>query len=145
MKTVNRIWISVLVSLFLLTACDTLIPQGVGVRDAWMRPAAQGDNGAAYLLIRSAEADEILGASSDAAETVEIHESTMTGDVMEMHHSPSVPLGPREWVAFEPGGLHVMLINLKQDLKIGDDLIITLQLKNHGDLKLRVRVMDTPP
>ena len=140
----KQILACVLILVSLLSGCSPPA-EGVEVREAWARPAAQGDNGAVYFVIRSSEEDELVGASSDVAEAVEIHESAMSGDVMEMHHSPSVPLGAGEQVTFEPGGLHIMLVRLKQELKVGDDLEVTLHFKNREDLKLRVQVMDTQP
>ncbi|HEX6035358.1 MAG TPA: DUF6174 domain-containing protein [Anaerolineales bacterium] len=141
----KRFLISVLATTLLLSGCGANIKkEGVEVRDVWARPAAQGDNGAVYFVIRSWQADEIVGGSSDVAEAVEIHESTMSGDVMEMHHSPSIPLRAGEKVSFEPGGLHIMLVRLKQDLKTGDEFEITLHFRNHEDAKLRAVVRGTP-
>lgn len=140
----KRILACALILVSLLSGCRAPAAEGVEVRDAWARPAAQGDNGAVYFVIRSSEADELVGASSDVAEAVEIHESTMSGDVMEMHHSPSIPLAAGEDVTFEPGGLHIMLVRLKQELKTGDEFEITLHFKNHEDLKATVAVSDTP-
>jgi hypothetical protein len=144
MKTVKRILLSVLTIVFLLSSCAAPATEGVEVRDAWARPAAQGGNGAVYFVIRSSEADEILRVSSDVAEAVEMHESTMNGDVMEMHQLESVPLTAGEQVTFEPGGLHIMLIGLQQDLKNGDEFEITLDFKNYQELLVRVPVRDTP-
>ena len=144
MKTVNRIWIFVLMVVFLLCSCAAPVTEGVEVRDAWARPSAQGGNGAIYFFIRSSAADELIGVASAIAEAVEMHESVMSGDVMEMHQLHLVPLPAGEEVVFEPGGLHVMLIGLKQDLKLGDAVEITLRFKNHEDLKVNVQVTDTP-
>lgn len=140
----NRIWVYLLAFVSLLSGCGAPVKAEMEVRDAWARPAAQGDNGAVYFVIRSSAADEIVGASADIAEAVEIHESMMSGDVMEMHHSPSIPLGAGEEVTFEPGGLHIMLVNLKQDLKIGQDIELTLHFKNFRDIQVPVIVSDTP-
>lgn len=144
METVKRILVSVLTIVVLLSGCAAPATEGVEVRDAWARPAAQGGNGAVYFIIRSSAADELVGVASDVADAVEMHESLMSGDVMEMHHLQSVPLKAGEEVVFEPGGLHIMLIGLKQDLKLGDEFQITLQFKNDEDIQLRVPVQDTP-
>jgi len=144
MKTVKRIWLSVLTIVFLLSGCAASATEGVEVRDAWARPVAQAGNGAVYFVIRSSEADEMISVSSDVAEAVEMHESRMNGDVMEMHPLHSVPLGAGELVRFEPGGLHVMLIGLKQELKVGDKIEITLHFKNLQDMQQSVPVRDTP-
>lgn len=140
----KEILIIVLAIGVLLSGCAAPTTEGVEVRDAWARPASQGGNGAAYLVIRSSTADELVGVVSDIAEVVEMHESMMNGDVMQMHHMGSVSLGAGEEVIFEPGGLHIMLIGLKQDLKTGDEFEITLQFKNFQDIKLLVPVRDTP-
>jgi periplasmic copper chaperone A len=144
MKSVNRILVFVLATVFLLTGCAAPATEGVEVRDVWARPAAQGGNGAVYLVIRSSEADELMDVTSDVAEAVEMHESRMSGDVMEMRQLTSVPLGAGDQVKFEPGGLHIMLIGLKQDLKTGNEFEITLHFKNYQDIPVRVPVQDIP-
>ena len=63
---------------------------------------------------------------------------------MEMHQLQSVPLEAGEEVTFEPGGLHIMLIGLKQDLKTGNEFEITLQFKNEAEIKVTIPVQDTP-
>jgi periplasmic copper chaperone A len=141
---VKRILVFVLTFVFMLSSCALQATKSVEVRDAWARPAAQGGNGAVYLTIRSSEADELVGVVSDVAEAAEMHESLMSGDVMEMHQLQAVPLKAGEEVTFEPGGLHIMLIGLKQDLKAGDTFEITLGFKNHEEITVRVAVQDTP-
>jgi copper(I)-binding protein len=139
---VKRILISVLAIVFLLSACSA--DPGMDVYDAWMRPAKQGENGAIYFMIHnySSEPDELLEVSSDVAEAIEIHETKMNGDVMEMHQLESVSLdGITE---FAPGKLHLMLVNLKKDINLGEEIEITLHFKNYPDLRVFVPVQDTP-
>ncbi len=140
----KRILVFVLSIVLLLSSCAGPATQGVEVHDAWARPAAQGGNGAVYLTIRSSKADELVGVVADIAEATEMHESLMSGDVMEMHQLQSVPLQAGEEVTFEPGGLHIMLIGLKQDLKTGNEFEITLQFKNQAEVKVTIPVQDTP-
>ncbi|HEY3477107.1 MAG TPA: copper chaperone PCu(A)C [Anaerolineales bacterium] len=137
------ILVSVLTTL-LFNSCSAPGVEGLEVRDAWARPALQGGNGAVYFVIQSSEADEIVGVTSDVAESVEIHESRMNEDVMEMRQLQSVPLGAGEQVMFEPGGFHIMLIGLRQDLQIGDEFAISLRFKDHEDLQINVTVTDSP-
>jgi copper(I)-binding protein len=145
-KAVNRILGFVLASALLLSGCAAPPTGGIEVRDAWTRPAAQGGNGAIYFVIEnhSAEMQEMIGVTSDIAEAVEMHESQMNGDVMEMRQLQSVPLESGEELVFEPGGLHIMLIDLKQDLKTGDQVQLTLHFANYEDMQLTVPVQDTP-
>ena len=140
----NRTFVSVWTIVFLLSGCAAPAKEGIEVRDAWARPAAQGENGAVYFVIRSSEPDEITGISSEGAEAAEMHESMMNGDVMEMHQLQSVVLDAGEQVMFEPGGLHIMLVSLKQGLKVGDEIEITLHFKNHQDIQVSVPVRDSP-
>jgi len=125
---------------FLLNACGA--KEGIEVRDAWARTSVQGMNSAVYFVIQNhnAEADELIGVSSDAADAVEVHESKMEGDVMTMNHVGSVMLEPSAKVEFKAGGYHVMLIGLKQDLKAGDEIKIIMQFKSNPDMTLTVPV-----
>jgi periplasmic copper chaperone A len=143
-KIVNQTLVYVLAIVFLLGGCAAPAKEGIEVREAWARPAAQGENGAVYFVIRSSEADEITGISSEVAEAAEMHESMMNGDVMEMHQLQSVPIGAGEQVTFEPGGMHIMLVSLKQDVKVGDEIEIILHFKNYQDIQVSVPVRDTP-
>ena len=139
----NRTFVLVVAILLLLASCAAPVTEGVEVRDAWARPAAQGANGAVYFVIRSSDADEITSVSSDVAEAVEMHESMMSGDVMEMHQLESVSLPAGQDVSFEPGGLHIMLVGLKQELQVGDEIEITLHFQNHEAIRVNVPVKDT--
>lgn len=141
----NRILVFTLAIVVFLSSCAAPAAEGVEVHDAWTRPAAQGGNGAVYFVIHSSAADELIRVSSEVAEAVEMHESKMNGDVMEMRQLQSIPLGAGEEVLLEPGGLHVMLVNLERELKAGDEIEITLHFKNYQDLPLHIPVQDTPP
>ena len=124
----------------LLSACEA--SEGIEVSDAWARTATEGTNSAVYFVIQNhnADADEVIGASTDIANAAEVHESKMEGDVMRMNHMDSVTLDPSVKVEFMPGGLHVMLIGLKQDLKAGDQVEVTLHFKNNSDLIVKATV-----
>jgi copper(I)-binding protein len=143
-EIVNRVFVLVLTVAFLLSACSA--EKGMEINEAWMRPTAQGANGAAYFVIhnRSSEADKITSVSSDVAEAAEIHESRMNGDVMEMNQLQSVSLAANEEVTFAPGGLHIMLVNVNEELQAGDMIGITLHFKNSEDIVIRVPVRDDP-
>ena len=131
-----------LAGLFLLSACGA--STGIEVSKAWMRPAAKEGNGAAYFLIqnRSDAADELTGASSDVAGAVELHESKMEGDVMQMHHAMSVPIEGNTSLEFAPGGWHVMFIGLNRDLNVGDQVELTLHFRDHEDITVTVPVQE---
>src|SRR5689334_7274578 len=140
----KRLLIFTLIAAALLSACGS---NELEVHEPWARSASQGENGVVYLILHnhSDVDDELTGASSDVAEAVEIHESVLSADgVMQMVSQAIVPLGTGEEVEFHPGGLHIMLVNLKSDLKVGETLTLTLHFKNHADIVLSVPVQDTP-
>ena len=140
----KRVLIFVLALSLMLSACGT--EKGIEVQGAWARPTAQGENGAIYFIIQNnaREIDELTGVSSDVAEAVEMHESMMEGDVMQMHPVETVPLQAGAKTTFKPGGLHIMLIGVKQDLKIGAEIEITLHFKNFEDIHIQVPVHEAP-
>jgi copper(I)-binding protein len=140
-------WKWLLAGMLLLSACGAEAEGDVEVHDAWMRTAVRGENAAVYFDLHnhSSTADELLGASSDAAEAVELHESVMEGDVMTMNMLPSLPLAAGAEMTFEPGGLHIMLIRLKQDLQTDDHVELVLHFKNSGDLTITAHVEESRP
>ena len=80
------------------------------VKDAWIRPAAQGNNAVVNFRMQnhSAGADELAGVCSDVAEAVETDETTMDGDVMQMQQVTSIPVKGKESIELAPGGVHIM-------------------------------------
>ncbi len=139
----KRVLVFVLAIPLLLSACGA--EKGIEVQGAWARPAARGENGAIYFVIQNnaRETDELTGVSSDVAEAVEMHESIMmNGDVMQMQQLESVPLQAGTKTTFKPGGLHIMLIGVKKNLKIGDQIEITLHFKNSDDMNLLILVRE---
>jgi copper(I)-binding protein len=131
--------------ILLLNACSAAT--GIEVSNPWARPALQDGNGAVYFLLQnhSAAGDELTGATSDVAQAVEIHESSMEGDVMQMRQVISVLIGGKESIEFGPGGYHVMLIGLNQELKAGNEIQVTLQFKNQEDIQVAVPVQEMAP
>ena len=140
----------VLVGTLLLSACGASADEHVDgtdveAHDFWARAALKDGNGAAYMLLHnhSAEDDALIGASSDVAGAVEIHLSQMKADgTMEMIKQESIALPVDVEVELKPGSYHIMLIGLKQDLKAGDEISITLHIKNHEDITLTIPVME---
>jgi len=115
------------------------------VKEAWARPGNAGGTGAVYFIIDnpSDQDDLLLSADSDAAEHVELHHSKMSDDgTMSMQQQESVPVPGRSALEFNPGGLHVMLINLEKDLYPGDTLTLSLKFQNAGEFELETTVRE---
>jgi len=128
-----------------LSGCSA--PADIEVHQAWVRPTAQGENAAVYLTLHNhtENDDELTGVSSNAADVVEIHESKMENDVMQMNMLTSVSLAADEEVIFTPGGLHIMLVNVKQELVLGEHIGVILHFKNHADIVVNVHIEDSMP
>ena len=127
----------------LLVACGSANDQTLHVNDVWARPALADGNSAVYFVIENgtAQADTLLSASSDVANAVELHMTKMEDGNMQMMPQSEVPV-PSGETKFEPGGLHVMLIGLKQNLKPGDSFTVTLDFATAGEMPLAVTVQE---
>ena len=132
---------------FLLGACET--ETGIKVLDAWIRPTAQGENGAVYFVLHNhtSQNDELTGMTTNVVDGLEIHQSTSEPgtDVIQMEMLPSVPVAPDEEIIFAPGKYHLMLINLKRELKVGDHVGIILHFRNYADIIVNVSVRNSAP
>jgi len=97
------------------------------VKEPWVRgTVAQQKASGAFFQITSSQGGKLLSAASPVAGVVEIHEMKMEGEVMKMGAVPSVELPAGKTVELKPGGYHVMLMDLKQQLKAGDTVPLTL-------------------
>ena len=121
----------------LLTACGAgSAKSGIEVRQVKMGAAAQGEDRAVYLamLNHGSENDQLTGASSDAAEVAQLQNGTEVIDV--------IPVDANKEFVFIPDGYHVMLVGLKRDLRVGDEIEVVLQFRDHEDMTIKVPVQE---
>lgn len=106
-------------------------PQGpVQVSGAWIRATVKGQSGTGgFMQLTSSQALTLTGFASTVAASAELHEMRMDGDTMRMRAIEALPLPPKQQVSLRPGGHHLMLMGLKQPLKDGDAVNLTLLLK----------------
>lgn len=118
--------------------------QTINVKDAWARVSAKGSNSAAYFKVinNSDKNDTLVGAQSNSAEIVEIHETFKENNKMGMRAVKFVGIPAKSEVNFKPGGLHIMLINLNRNLKSNDTINLVLKFKHSKEIKLKVPVKD---
>jgi copper(I)-binding protein len=118
-----------IVSAVLVVASGTAAAQ-VQVKDAWARPALQGQTATgAFMSLMSSDGARLVGVSSPVAGVVEIHEMVMEGSVMKMRAIPGLDLPPGRSVELKPGGYHVMLMDLKRPLKAGERVPVELRIE----------------
>ena len=108
---------------FLVTAAQAQVT----VKEAWVRATVpQQQATGAFMQISAAQDTKLVSASSPVTPVVEVHEMAMQDGVMRMRQVPSVVLPAGKTVELKPGGYHVMLLDLKQQVKVGDTVPLTL-------------------
>ena len=115
----------------------------VEVDNAWARATAPGAKvGAGYFTLRnkSDKADRLVGASSSAAARVETHVVEKQGDVMRMREVKGYEVPARGSFELKPGGPHLMLVDIKRQLKAGEKVPVVLRFQNAGEVKAELEV-----
>ena len=117
--------------------------EGIEVSDAWARPGAEGRMSAAYFLISNfnTEADKLVSVETEVAGAAEVHESYEREEgMMGMREVPELDLPAQSTIRFEQGGLHVMLMDLTQQLSDGDTFQLTLAFEKGDSVTVDVPV-----
>lgn len=146
-----------LMALSLLAACtapdsgQAAANGGIEIQDAWARQAAMmgdgggamgGGNGAGYMVIRNTgeRADRLLKAESDAAETLEIHQTVIENDVMKMSPVEAIEVPANDQVELKQGGYHLMFLGLKQNLSPDQPVTVRLTFEQAGEIEVTLEV-----
>ena len=149
---------------FALAACGGDDP--ITIEGQWARTSpAMASMGAAYMSISASEGDQLVGVSVpvSVAARAEIHEmvpadmdhsmdDSMDDDEMAMDMGAMVmqqimalDLPAGQIVSLEPGGYHVMLIDLAEPLVEGESFEVTLDFAEAEDLTVEVVVRTEAP
>ena len=115
------------------------------VEQPWARATpGNAPNGAAYLKVvnQGQQMDRLVGATSPVSRKVELHTHTMEGGMMRMRQVSAVEVHPGETAVFQPGGNHIMLIDLKAPLKEGESFPLTLVFDEAGQVTTEVTVQE---
>ncbi len=107
------------------------------ISDPWSRATAgAGRVGAVYLTLANhgSETDRLVAATTPVADRVELHTHLHENGVMRMRQVQAVEIAPGEPTLLQPGGLHIMLFDLKDRLQEGDSHPITLIFEQAGSL-----------
>jgi copper(I)-binding protein len=117
---------------------DTIV-----VDHPWARATPRGaKTGAVYLTVvnNGRAADRLLGATTPVADKVQFHSVSEENGVSHMREMSSVEIGPGAKATFSPGGMHIMVVGLKQPLKEGDTFPITLSFEKAGKRDVTVSI-----
>jgi copper(I)-binding protein len=119
--------------------------EGIMVKDPYARVSAMmSSSGAAFMIIEnhSGQADHLVGAASDIAEKVELHthKEDSNGVMRMLHVEEGFMLPESGTIEMKRGGHHVMFLGLKEPLKDGDIVHVTLQFEKAGAVEIDVPV-----
>ena len=107
--------------------------ENIQVSEAWVRATVPGQEvSGAFLSVKSLRPAKLIKVESSIAGSVEIHSMTMKNGVMEMRELKTLALPAGKLVKLAPGDLHLMLIDVKRQLKPGDKVPFKLTLQ-YGD------------
>lgn len=109
---------------------------------AWISesPPVAKNNAAFVTLTNGSRRDALLSVSTPAADAAELHQMSMAGGLMRMQRLPLINLAPNQTLTLSPGGRHIMLINMKQPLKAGDKVPLTLKFRQAGSITVQADV-----
>lgn len=111
---------------------------GVTASDAWVKAAGTGMTAAFLTLTNSTGTDVALTAvSTPAAGKVELHEMAMEDGQMVMRPKEGgIAVKAGGTAVLEPGGDHLMLMELTGPVKVGDDVALTLTFDDGTTLEV---------
>ena len=119
----------------------------IEVAGAWARPTPpSAKTAAAYLTVTaSGGEDRLVGASTPVAGKAEVHETIDDNGIMKMRPAGALTVKPGTPATLKPGGLHVMMTDLKQPLSEGQTFPLTLRFEKAGAVEAQVHVQRAAP
>lgn len=131
-----------IILVMLMMALPLMQQTGIEIKDAWIRPGAKDMNTALYFEIinHTNKPDTLYDVKSDLAQKVEIHETYMKGDMMGMRPVKKAAVEANSGFKFQPGGHHIMFINLRKSIKKGSYGEVTLYFRHAGQIKIKPQV-----
>ena len=105
---------------------------------------AQKMSGGFMKIENKGGADKLVAASSSVSKTVELHTMSMEGNVMKMREIKAIDIPANGKIELKSGGLHLMFIDLKEQLKPGSTIKVKLKFEKAGEVEVPFKVMGHP-
>ena len=119
----------------------TFAAETVSVNNPWVRATVPGQSVAgAYMDITAKTSAALIAVESPVAARVELHTMAMDGGVMKMRPLEKLDLPANRTVNLKPGGYHVMLVDIKRELKAGERVPLKLTLQDRKGVKSTLQV-----
>ncbi|PWF25404.1 copper chaperone PCu(A)C [Corticimicrobacter populi] len=115
--------------------------QPVQIEQAWVRATVPQQTATGAFMLITADADsKLVKAASPLSDKVEVHEMKMDNDVMRMRQVENLPLPAGQTVELKPGGYHIMILDLKEQIKEGDHVPLTLTVEDASGQQADIEV-----
>lgn len=142
-------WMMICLALFsgvniAMADCGNAVDR-LSISHAYVREMPPGmDTTAVYfsLINKGDKAVYLIGASSLLSQRAEVHMTMEKHGMAHMQHQTEVKISAGQSIFFEQGGMHLMLIGLKRDVKAGDKVPVTLLFNNDVELEFGAEVRD---
>jgi copper(I)-binding protein len=123
-------------------AADTV--GDITIKEPWARATVGAGAGAAFFAIDNAGAtpDRLVGASSPVSKTTELHTHIRDGEVMRMRQIDAIDVPAKATTTLQPGGLHIMFMQMAEPLAAGGSFPLTLRFAEAGEVTVTVQVKD---
>ncbi|MGO9482464.1 MAG: copper chaperone PCu(A)C [Candidatus Kryptoniota bacterium] len=140
--TIHNFAIPALLLLVLLVIGFRPPVSGIKVENVYVRVASRGMTSAAYFtIVNSSEMpDTLYDVNADFTEMAMLHETVRNNGMVGMKEVDFVVVPARDSIDFKPGGFHIMLMDVKQDLKVGASVNFELFFRHEGMVKVKAVV-----
>lgn len=136
-----KLFIRTIAAAALMVAATAQAQVNVTVKDAWVRATVPTQKATgAFMQLQAAKDSKFVSVSSPLTPNVEVHEMAMQGDVMRMRQVQAIELPAGKTVELKPGGYHIMLLNLKAQVKEGETVPFTLVFEGKDGKRETVEV-----
>jgi periplasmic copper chaperone A len=122
---------------------QTLDQNTIVVEHPWARATPAGaKTGAVYMTLinHDSTSDRLLSATTPVADKVQLHSASEDNGISRMREIRTFEVAPGAGVSFNPGGMHIMVVGLKQPLKEGQSFPLTLTFEKAGKEDVSVPV-----
>jgi copper(I)-binding protein len=113
---------------------------------AWARATVAGQKvaGGFVKIDNKGAADKLVSARADVGAATELHTMSMDGGTMRMRKVDAIDVPAKATTELKPGGLHIMFIDLKRQLAVGETVPVTLRFEKAGEVKVDFKVQQAP-
>ncbi len=146
----NRYLFSGAVMAGVIAVAAQAAPRSISIENPWARETVEGQaaGGGFMTIVNDGQReDQLVSASSPASREVQIHTMSMDGGVMRMRQlTDGLAIPAKGEVELKPRGLHIMFIGLKEPLRRGTNVPVTLNFRRAGSMtaQFKVQAMTAP-